>query len=183
MSMSPAGQPASILVTAATLAFSKSRNADAARRPRSTLGPPPSKTVPGKPCHLPCSKATHLPPPPTGLLRSPSPTGGQRRRGRPLPTEASLMPGVAGFGLSFGLHSLPHRIRSAAGFFCFPLGGPPTLNERPAGEENSSGDGRLMKNNARWHCRAQTWMTNAMSEDKYESWRNYPRTKLSSLVY
>src|SRR5208283_3820772 len=93
-----------------------------------------------RPCQggpVTCLAATaHLPHPPTGSLRSPSPTGGQQRRGPPLPSEASLMPGVAGFGLSFGLHSLPHRIRSAAGFFCFPLGGPPISCERPAGEEN-----------------------------------------------
>ena len=110
MSKSPAGQPAGFNPRHRPIAgTSRLCDADAARRPRSPLGPPPGKTVPGKPCHLPCSKTTHLPPLPTGLAslalthwwtaaaRPPPP-----RRGKPMPC-------VAGFGLSFGLHFLPHR--------------------------------------------------------------------------
>ena len=125
---------------------------DAARRPRQYIGSPPARPCQGSPvtclaakpptCHHRPRARFALPPPlaessgavahaPQGNLRA-------RRRSR--------------FGLSLGLPRLPHPHRSAAGFFRFPLGGPPTANERPAGEENISGDGLLMKNKARWQC-------------------------------
>ena len=128
-------------------------DADAAHRPRSSLGPPPSKTAPGKPCHWPCRKTAHLPQPPTGSLRSPSPRLRTAAARPPPPPQGNpCARRRSSFGLSRGLPRFPHRDRSAAGVIRFPLVGPPTLNERPAGEENISGDGRLMKNKARWQC-------------------------------
>jgi hypothetical protein len=67
------------------------------------------------------------------------------------------MPGVAGFGLSYGLPPSPHRVRSAAEPIVFLSGGAlPFLKPRQRGKRFLRDF--VMKHGSVVICRVQTWM-------------------------